>query len=92
MLLVYWTWRYDLQDHVAIQLEKWDGTVFDINATCADLGDAECSQLLGAHALTGCDTVSFPFGKGKASVVRLLKEGDYPGLCDVLGEEGATDA
>ena len=91
VLLVYWTWRYDLQGHVAVRLDKWDATVLDI-ATCADLGDAECSQLLGAHALTGCDAVSFPFGKGKAPVVRLLKAGDYSGLCDVLGEEVATDA
>ena len=92
VLLVYWAWRYDLQGHVAVQLDKWDGTVLDINATCADLGDAECSQLLGAHALTGCDAVCFPFGKGNAPVVRLLKAGDYPGLCDVLSEEVATDA
>ena len=33
-----------------------------------------------------------PFDNGKAPVVRLLKAGDYPGLCDVLGEEVATDA
>ena len=70
VLLVYWTWRYDLQGHVAVRLDKWDATVLDI-ATCADLGDAECSQLLGAHALTGCDAVSFPFGNGKAPLMAL---------------------
>ena len=33
MQLVYWTWRYDLQVRVAVQMEKWDGVVLDINAT-----------------------------------------------------------
>ena len=90
VLLVYWTWRCDLQDRLAVQMEKWDGVVLDVNATCAHLGSTVCSQLLGAHAITGCDTVSYPFGKGKASMLKTLKEGDFPGLFDVLGEEGAS--
>ena len=53
-------------------MEKWDGVVLDINATCASLGQALCLQLLGAHALSGCDTVLFPFGKGKISKRRQL--------------------
>ena len=61
VLLLYWTWRYDLQVRVSVQMEKWDGVVLDINATCANLGDTVCSQRLGAHALSGCDTVSYPF-------------------------------
>ena len=68
VLLVYWTWRYDLQVRVSVQMEKWDGVVLDINATCANLGDTVCSQLLGAHALSGCDTI-FPTPSAKA---RLL--------------------
>ena len=24
-LLVYWTWRCDLHDRLAVQIEKWDG-------------------------------------------------------------------
>ena len=90
VLLVYWTWRCDLQDRLAVQMEKWDGVVLDGNATCANLGSTVCSKLLGAHAITGCDTVSYPFGKGKASMLKTLKEGDFPGLFDVLGEEGAS--
>ena len=91
VLLVYWTWRCDLQDRLAVQMEKWDGVVLDVNATCANLGSTVCSKLLGAHAIiTGCDTVSYPFGKGKASMLKTLKEGDFPGLFDVLGEEGAS--
>ena len=66
-------------------MEKWDGVVLDVNATCANLGSTVCSKLLGAHAITGCDTVSYPFGKGKASMLKTLKEGDFPGLFDVFG-------
>ena len=90
VLLVYWTWRYALQDRLAVHVEKWDGVVLEVNATCAHLGSTVCSQLLGAHAITGCETVSYPFGKGKASMLKTLKEGDFPGLFDVLGEEGAS--
>ena len=48
------------------------------------------STLLGAHVLSGCDSDSYPFGKGKASVLKTLKAGNFPGLFDVLGEESAT--
>ena len=90
VLLVYWMLRYDPQIGFSVQMEKWDGVVLDINATCANLGDTVCSQLFGAYALSGCDTVSYPFGKGKASVLKTLKAGNFPGLLDVLGEESAT--
>ena len=92
VLLVYWTWRYDLQVRVVVQMEKWDDVILDINATCANLGDTVSSQLLGGHALSGCDTVSYPFGKGNASVLKTLKAGNFPGLFDVLDEESATHA
>ena len=72
VLLVFWTWRYGSQDKLVVQMENWNGVVLDINATCASLGQALCSQLLGAHALIGCDTVLFPFGKGKISKRRQL--------------------
>ena len=67
-----------------------DGVVLDINATCADLGDTVCSQLLGAHALSGCDIVSYRFGKDKASVLKTLKTGNFPGLFEVRSEESVT--
>ena len=83
VLLVYWTWRYDLQVRGAVHMEKWD---------LPNLGDTLCSQLLGAHALSGCDTVSYPFGKGNATVMKTLKADNFPGLFDVLGEKSATHA
>ena len=40
-----------------IQMEKWNGDVLDINETVQRLAPNKCSQLLGIHALSGCDTV-----------------------------------
>ena len=54
-------------------MEKWDGNTMNINATVKQLGPRKFSQLLGAHALSGCDTVSYPFGKGKQSVLKHLE-------------------
>ena len=75
VLLVYWTWRYDLQVRVAVQMETCDGVVLDINATCANLWDTVCSQLPGAHALSGCDTVScdLTFCKNPYQSVSLIR-------------------
>jgi hypothetical protein len=89
VLLVYWVYQAYLQ--FKVQMERWDGTVLDINATCADLGP-NCLQLLGMHALSGCDTTSYPFGKGKISALNTLLAGDFPGLADVLGEVSTTQA
>ena len=89
VLLVYWTSK--MQINAKIQMEKWDGDILDINKTVKLLGRRKCSQLLGAHALSGCDTVSYPFGKGKQSVLKVL-ENDIPGLDKVLGEPGATQS
>ena len=73
-------------------MEKRDGVILDINATCESLGDPVCSQLLGAHAISDCHTVSYPFDKGKTLVLKILKEHDFPGLFHVLGEENTLKA
>ena len=83
LLLVYWTWRKTIRKN--IQMEKWDGMVLDIHATVVKLGD-KCGQLPGMHALSGCDTVSYPYGKGKKSALKVLMNNDIDGLQDVLGE------
>ena len=38
------------------------------------------------HALSGCDTVSYPYGKGKKSALNVLMNTDIDGLQDALGE------
>ena len=47
-------------------------------------------QLLGMHAVTGCDTVSYPFKKGKLTALSKLQQGDFPELYSIVGEETAT--
>ena len=89
VLHVYWTSRMLVVDN--IQMEKWNGDVLDVNKTIEQLGLRKCSQLLGHHALSGCDTVSYPCGKGKTSAIKLLYI-NIPGLDQVLGQPDATHA
>ena len=42
-------------------------------------------------AISGCDTVSYPFNKGKISALDIAKAGEFTALYEVLGEENATD-
>lgn len=72
-----------------VQMEKWNGTILDINATVRELGD-RCEGLLGMHALSGCDTASYPCGKGKTSALKVLQGNFIPGLNTVLGETDAS--
>ena len=88
VLLVFWMWRNQRVDKCQMQMERRDGTVLDINQTCTKLG-SKCLQLLGMHALTGCDTTTFPFNKSEVSALSVLEAGDFPGLFNVLGEEDA---
>ena len=58
-----------------------------VNDIVAALGDKSL-QLLGMHAVTGCDTVSYPFKKEK--LIALSKQqGDFPELYFIVGEETA---
>ena len=61
------------------QLEKWDGSVLQVNDIAADLG-YKSLQLLGMHAVTGSDTVSYLFKKGKLTALSKLQQGDIPEL------------
>ena len=62
-----------------------DGVVLDIHATVVKLGD-KCGQLPGMHALSGCDPVSYPYGKDKKSALKVLMNNDIDALQYVLGE------
>jgi len=59
--------------------------VVNIIATCNEMCP-KCGQLMVKHILSGCDTVSYPFNKGKMSALDTLQAGDFPGLYQVLGE------
>ena len=87
VLAVYWCWKKNIKSSVYI--EKWDHTLLDVSKTVKGLG-ARCANILGVHALSGCDTVSFAFGKGKATAVSILKNKDLPDMDAVFGNETAT--
>jgi len=73
VLLVFFCWVY--KPAAQVSMRKYDGKLIDITATALKLGD-KCFDLLAVHALSGCDTVSYPFGKGKISALNLLLELD----------------
>ena len=88
MLLVFWMWMNQLVDKCQMQMDRCDGAVLNINQTCTTLG-SKSLKLLEMLPLTGCDTTSFPFNKGKVSALRVLEAGHLPGLFHILREEDA---
>ena len=72
-----------------MQLDRWCGAILNINESSSLLG-AKSLQLLGMHALSGCDTVSYSFGHGKAMVLKVQKSVDHSGLYTVFGEQSAN--
>ena len=70
VLLMHWFHKHCLNSLVT--LRKFDGQIIDINVSFEMLGDP-CANLLAMHALTGCDSVSYPFGKGKVNAIKILK-------------------
>ena len=57
VLLVYWTWKANIQ--AKVQMQMWDGSILDINAVVGKLGD-KYKGILVMHCLSGWDTVSYP--------------------------------
>jgi len=70
-------------------MKKSDGKYIDINASAENLSD-KCKDLLGMHAVTGCDTVSYLFRRGKCAALSLLKQHDL-GL-HFLGDQSVNMA
>ena len=68
-------------------MERWEGSVLDINAICADLGQ-KCLQLLCMHTLIGCDT-SYPYDKGIVTTLNTMVSGIYKCLA-TIGDIGTT--
>ena len=56
-------------------MKRFDGKTIDINATAMALGD-KCFQLLPMHAITVCESVSYPFGKDKVSSLKVIMDSD----------------
>ena len=54
-------------------MKRFDGKTIYVNATAMALGE-KCVQLLHMHAITGCDSMSYPFGKGKVSSLKVIRD------------------
>ena len=52
-------------------MKKQDGCITNINKSVEKL-DNKCKDILPLHALTGCDSVSYTFEKGKLTAINLL--------------------
>ena len=63
-------------------MEKWESTVLDIRATLDNLG-GKCGQLPGMLAMSGCYSVSYPYGKSALNVPMI---NDIDGIQYVLRE------
>lgn len=70
MMLMY-HWKEEMGDIVFYQERQFKG--WSIKETSLRLGESR-EHVLFAHAWSGCDTVSAPFGKGKPSFWELLKK------------------
>ena len=86
VLLAYWVNWAGL--HCKVQAEHWAGSVFGINVICADLGQ-KCLQLLCMHALSGCDTISYPYGKGNVTALNTMVSRIYQCLA-IIGDIDTT--
>ena len=67
-----------------------DGTIWDINSTCAEFGP-KCSHLLVIQYLTVSDTTSYLSGKGNVLALKILRVCDFPGLSTAFESHAWTD-
>ena len=56
-----------------IYKNRFHGRVIDVKASTTMLGP-KCSQLLGLHGVSGCDTNGYIFRKGNLNALRLLRK------------------
>ena len=56
-----------------MRMTKFDGSKIDINVSMQKLGWAS-EHILAVHALTDCDTVSYPFNKGNVKGLSIIQK------------------
>ena len=66
-----------------VQMERLDGSVLDIKAICAILGQ-KCLQLLCMYGLSGCNTTFYPYGKGNATALNTMVSEIYQCLAIIV--------
>ena len=86
--LVHHYYTENLTKAMIMESPLQDRKSTDIKATVKQLESTiVISDLLAAHAVSGCDTVAPCFGVGKATVIRVLKSKSCP--LDLLGNANA---
>ena len=73
VLAVYFLHKYNLKANIV--MKKNNGRFIDINSSAESLG-TKCLDLLALHAVSGCDSVSFPYGKGKVTSLNVLMQSE----------------
>ena len=68
--------RLQLDCSLTMESTGSERTLINIGA-CVESHKGIIPELLGAHALTGCDTVAQCFGIGKATAMKILKSGHF---------------
>ncbi len=66
-------------------MRRFDGTIVGINTTATKLGPS-CKYILVMYALTGCDSTSYPFNKGKTTGLIVLTKHKDLDLDMLFGE------
>ena len=86
VLLVHYYQFQNMKNHVIMESPIKERTVVDIGKT-VEKHACIVTEILPAHALTGCDTVACYYGIGKGTALKVLRAGQHS-----LSLLGITDA
>ena len=87
VLLIHFYLEKEITMNVSMESPCAGRTIIDIRQTALKHNHIT-TYLLAVHALTGCDTVSYLFGIGKATALKVLLSGHH--LIE-LGQQGADE-
>ena len=85
VLLVYWVWKAQLLS-CSIQMERWDGSIININATC---NEPQVSSVARNACPKWVWYSVIPFQQ-RQSCSPKCPQSRFPNLFDTLGEEGVS--
>jgi len=74
VLLVHYYHKTNMKNHVTMESPIKDRTIIDIGKT-VERHAPFVTEILPAHALTGCDTVACCYGIGKGTALKVLRTG-----------------
>ena len=87
VLLIHFYLEKEMTMKVSMESPCVGRTIIDIRQTALKPNHVT-TYLPAVHALTGCDTVSYLFGIGKATALKVLLGGQHP---IELGQQGADE-